>query len=72
MYLEHHVNAQRWLRVLQDSGADLHQYAKQENKLHSGSCYVLQQGLTVTRMNIGRSGLLLMLTVIRYVSGLVL
>jgi hypothetical protein len=44
-YLEHHVDANRWLRVLQDSGVDLHQYAKQEKELHSGNCYFLQQGL---------------------------
>jgi hypothetical protein len=44
-YLEHHMDADRWLRVLQDSGVDLHQYAKQEKELHSGNCYILQQGL---------------------------
>jgi hypothetical protein len=39
-YLEHHMDAQRWLRVLQDSGVNLHQYAKQEKELHRGNCYV--------------------------------
>jgi hypothetical protein len=39
------MDAQRWLRVLQDSGVDLRQYAKQEKELHSGNCYVIQHGL---------------------------
>jgi hypothetical protein len=30
--LEHHMDAQRWLRVLQDSGVDLHQSARQEKR----------------------------------------
>lgn len=39
-YLEYHMDAQRWLRVLQDSGVDL-----QEKELHCANCYVLQRGL---------------------------
>lgn len=44
-YLEHHMDAHRWLQVLQDSGVDLHQYAKQEQELHSGSCHAVWQRL---------------------------
>jgi hypothetical protein len=44
-YLEHHMDADRWLRVLKDSGVDLHQYAKREKEFHGGNCYVRQHGL---------------------------